>query len=75
MTDELKTIVLEFEAALLNGVRNGADEAELSKIRDRAFDQLRDVKEGPAAPSLESIFDVAGEIGIKFEMALEAIKS
>ncbi|WP_314960958.1 hypothetical protein [Bradyrhizobium cosmicum] len=75
MTNELQTIVLEFETALLNGVRTGADEACLAKIRDRAFDRLREVKQGPAAPPLEAIFDVAGEIGRRLDMALETIRS
>ncbi|MCK1619556.1 hypothetical protein IVA96_23865 [Bradyrhizobium sp. 159] len=74
MTDQLKTIVLDFEAAVLNGVRSGADEAELKKVREGAFDRLRQVKEGPSPPSLESIFDVAGEIGIKFDIATRAIR-
>lgn len=73
MTDKLKQIALDFDAELLNGVRSGADEATLASIRDRAFDRLRAVKEGPSPPSLESIFDVAGEIGIKIDMALKVI--
>lgn len=72
--DALKKIVLDFETALLNEVRNGGDEAALRALRDRAFGQLREVKDGPAAPSLETILDVAGEIGIKLNMALETIK-
>ncbi|MFK4522198.1 hypothetical protein ABIF90_000179 [Bradyrhizobium japonicum] len=74
MTDQLSKIVLDFETELLSGVRSGADEAALACIRDRAFDRLREVKEGPSPPSLEAIFDVAGEIGIKLNMALETIK-
>ncbi|MCP3409226.1 hypothetical protein [Bradyrhizobium sp. CCGB01] len=75
MTNALKTITLEFEAELLSGVRSGADEAELAKIRDRAFDRLREVKEGPSPPCLDSIFDVAGEIGRKLDMALETTRA
>lgn len=74
MTDALKTIVLDFESALLKGVRSGADEAGLTKVRDEAFDRLRVVKEAPGAPPLESIFDVAFEIGRKLDMALETVK-
>ncbi|MDI3564938.1 hypothetical protein [Bradyrhizobium sp. Arg816] len=74
MSNKLKSIVLDFETELLNGVRSGADEAALKKIRDEAFDRLRAVKEGPSPPCLETIFDVAGEIGIKLNMALEAIR-
>ncbi|MBB4391826.1 hypothetical protein [Bradyrhizobium sp. ERR14] len=68
-TSNLKTIVLDFGAALLNGVRSGADEAGLAKMRDQAFDRLREFKEGPAAPALEEIFDVSCEIGRKLDMA------
>ncbi|GMO21771.1 hypothetical protein [Bradyrhizobium ottawaense] len=71
----LQQIVLDFEAALLNGVRTGADEAGLTTIRDQAFDRLLEVKEGPGAPPLETIFDVAAEIGLKLSMALETIRS
>ncbi|WP_375762620.1 hypothetical protein ACE10W_16680 [Bradyrhizobium sp. B025] len=74
MTDELKKLVLDFEAELLIGIRSDADEAELAGIRDRAFDRLRAVKEGPSPPCLETIFDVAGEIGLKLDMALKVIK-
>lgn len=74
MANQLQSIVLDFEAALLSGVRSGADEAGLTQIRDQAFDRLREVKEGPTAPPLETIFDVAGEIGRKLDMALETIK-
>ncbi|MEY9191874.1 hypothetical protein [Bradyrhizobium ottawaense] len=74
MTDTLNQIVIDFEAALLNGVRTGADEAELTKIRDQAFDRLRVVKEGPGAPPLETIFDSAAEIGLKLSMALETVR-
>ena len=45
--DTLKQIVLDFEAALLDGVRTGVDEAGLTKIRDEAFDRLRAVKRRP----------------------------
>ncbi|UFW82844.1 hypothetical protein BjapCC829_22915 [Bradyrhizobium barranii] len=75
MTDALKKIVLDFESALLSGIRSGANEARLTKLRDRAFDQLREVKESPSPPCLETIFDVAGEIGLKLDMALKVIKS
>lgn len=75
MTDALKTIVLDFESALLNAVRGGADEAGLTKVRDEAFDRLREVKDGQEAPPLETIYDVAFEIGTKLNMALETIKS
>ncbi|QOZ69194.1 hypothetical protein [Bradyrhizobium arachidis] len=75
MTDALKQIVQEFETALLAGVRSGADEAGLKSIRDQAFDRLREVKEGSASPCLETIFDVAGEIGAKLDMALKVIES
>lgn len=74
MTGALQAIVLDFEAALLSGVRSGADDAALAKIRDQAFDRLRAVKEGPSPPPLESIFDIAGEIGRKLDMALETIR-
>ncbi|MBR0735766.1 hypothetical protein JQ581_02405 [Bradyrhizobium liaoningense] len=42
MTEALREIVANFESALLDGVRTGADEAGLTKIRDAAFDRLRD---------------------------------
>ncbi|RXH23308.1 hypothetical protein XH99_31850 [Bradyrhizobium nanningense] len=71
---ELTQIVLDFESALLNGVRSGADEVGLTKIRDEAFDRVLAV-EGPSPPPLETIFDVAGEMGRKLSMALKAIKS
>ena len=74
MSDPLKRVVLDFEAALLDGIRTGDDEAGLTKLRDQAFDRLREVKQGPSAPPLESIFDVAGEIGRKLDMALETIR-
>ncbi|SCB37621.1 hypothetical protein GA0061098_1007153 [Bradyrhizobium shewense] len=74
MIAALKQIVTDFDVALLSGVRSGADEVELAKIRDQAFDRLRAVKESPAAPALETIFDVAGEIGLKLDMALKVIK-
>lgn len=75
MTDNLKTIALDFEAELLRGVRSGAGEAELASIRDCAFGRLRAVKEGPSPPCLETIFDVAVEIGLKLDMAMKAISS
>ncbi|MEY9184888.1 hypothetical protein [Bradyrhizobium sp. USDA 313] len=75
MTDAIRQIVLDFESALLNAVRSGADEAGLAKIRDAAFDRLREVKDGPSPPPLESIYDVAFEIDRKLDMALETIKS
>lgn len=71
----LNQIILDFESALLKGVRRGADEAGLTKIRDEAFDRLRVLKEGPEAPPLESIYDVAFEIGTKLNMALETIRT
>ncbi|QIO34643.1 hypothetical protein [Bradyrhizobium sp. 1(2017)] len=70
---ELKQIVTDFETELLNGVRSGADEAALKAVRDQAFDRLRAAKEGPSPPCLESVFDVAGEIGLKLDMALKVI--
>lgn len=73
MTEEITKIVLDFESELLNGVRSGADEAALAAVRDRAFDRLREVKEGASPPPLETIFDVAGEIGIKLDMAMKVI--
>ncbi|OSJ33257.1 hypothetical protein BSZ19_16600 [Bradyrhizobium japonicum] len=75
MTDALKKIVLDFDAALLDGVRSGANEDALRTLRDHAFDRLRAVKESPAPPCLEAVFDVAGEIGLKLNMALKVIKS
>lgn len=75
MTNDLKKIVLEFEAALLDGVRTGANEAALKAVRDQAFERLLEIKEGPSAPSLETFFDVAGEIGLKLDMALKVIQS
>lgn len=75
MSDKLKAIVLDFEADLLASVQAGSDASALGEIRDRAFDRLRDVKEGPSPPPLETIFDVAGEIGIKLDMALKVIGS
>ncbi|PDT66390.1 hypothetical protein CO683_27000 [Bradyrhizobium ottawaense] len=66
--------MLDFEAALLNGVRTGADETGLTKIRDQAFDRLLEVKDGPGAPPLETIFDSAAEIGLKLSMALETVR-
>ncbi len=73
VTDQLKTIAADFETALLNGVRSGADEAALKALRDRAFDRLREVKKGPSPPCLEAIFDVAGEIGSKLYSAIKMI--
>lgn len=73
MTDELTKIVLDFESELLSGIRSGADEAELAGIRDRAFDRLRGVKEGPSPPSLEAIFTAAIEIDTKLNMASKVI--
>lgn len=75
MTNDLKTIVLEFEADLLRGVRGGADEGDLTKIRDHAFDRLLEVKGGKSPPPLETFFDVAGEICLKLDMALKVIES
>ncbi|WP_441232658.1 hypothetical protein [Bradyrhizobium sp. 1200_D9_N1_1] len=75
MSDALKEIVLDVETELLTGIRSGADEAALAGIRDRAFDRLRAVKEGPSPPCLETIFDVAGEIGLKLDMALKVVSS
>lgn len=72
---ELTQIVLDFESALLDGVRSGADEAALTKIRDEAFDRVLAVKESASPPPLETIFDVAGEMGRKLSMALKAIES
>ncbi|WP_354241069.1 hypothetical protein [Bradyrhizobium sp. LA2.1] len=70
----MKKIVLDFEAALLNGIRSGANDDALRTLRDSAFDRLREVKESPAPPCLEAVFDVAGEIGRKLDMALETIR-
>ncbi|QOZ09272.1 hypothetical protein [Bradyrhizobium sp. CCBAU 51765] len=71
----LKQIVLDFETALLDGVRSGADEAGLTKVRDFAFDRLREVKDGPSPPPLETIYDFAAEITFKLHMALKAIRT
>lgn len=74
VTEQLRQIALDFESALLAGVRSGAGEADLNNLRDQAFDRLLAVKEGPTPPCLESFFDVAGEIGLKLNMALETIR-
>ncbi|WP_454647798.1 hypothetical protein [Bradyrhizobium liaoningense] len=75
MTDAIRQIVLDFESALLNGVRSGADEAGLSKVRDAAFDRLREVKEGPSPPPLDTVYDFAAEITFKLHMALKTIRT
>ncbi len=70
MTDQLKKIVQEFEEDLLTGVRSGADEADLLRLRDNADDKLREIKAGASADELEAIFAAAIEINTKLEMAI-----
>ncbi|MET4630463.1 hypothetical protein ABIB83_007515 [Bradyrhizobium sp. I1.8.5] len=59
ITDALKKIVLDFESALLSGIRSGANEARLTKLRDRAFDQSRD-------DTLDPQFDHGNEADAEF---------
>ncbi|MBH5369911.1 hypothetical protein [Bradyrhizobium glycinis] len=70
MTGALKTIVLKFEAALLDGVRSGADESDLEQIFDLACERLREFN---SEARDEAYFSAAIEVHTKFKMALETI--
>lgn len=75
MTDELKQISADFETALLNGVRTGADEAALTRVSDRTVEQLLLVKEAMQAQGqLDEFFTVAIEVKTKLDMAIETIR-
>ncbi|MCJ9731293.1 hypothetical protein [Bradyrhizobium sp. PRIMUS42] len=72
MTEALKDIVLDFEAAALRAVANGGKRPYVERAKKRADDKLRALKAGADADLLEAIFAAAIEIETKSKMALEA---
>ena len=75
MTDEIRKIVLDFEADLISSVKCGAGELKLESHLDRAVDRLRKLKEGADSELLESIFNAFFEMKVKLEMAMKVIAS
>lgn len=70
MTDQLASIVRNFEADLIASVKAGAGEAKLQSLLDQAVNRLRDLKRGANPDLLEAIFGAFFEIEAKLKMAI-----
>lgn len=73
MTEALKSIVGEFETAVLRAVAAGGDESDIDQASDEAHDRLRAAKVGADDALLEAIFAAALEIGTKADMAKQTV--
>ncbi|TCU75105.1 hypothetical protein EDE08_103322 [Bradyrhizobium sp. R2.2-H] len=73
MTDQLKQIVIDFEAEVLRAVANGGKQPYIERAMTRADDKLRAMQAGADADLLEAIFSAAIEIETKSKMAMKAI--
>ncbi|MFK4382515.1 hypothetical protein [Bradyrhizobium sp. USDA 223] len=74
MTNAIRDIVIDFEAAALRAVAAGGDASDIEQARDDAVDNLRALKAGADGEMLEAIFAAALEIGTKAGLAIEAVR-